>query len=969
MNDRNPSVSPAAPDERAGRSASIFPEVEFYDMSLEDAGPEQIQVPALEAELLPALERHRLIILAGPRDSEKLLVAKQLAWLLREQSREAGAPLRVVRWQRSSELIDLSEALDRHGGQQVFLFSDLEPRHLGGFDLRRLPAELERHSQYAIVTTESGLGEWSATPDWIEKAIYFDVDERLVTTEFLAETLLIRLQNTLPDELGGQIGIDRLDPEGRIAGHSVRGIARELGAVWRIHLFAVALSEQAEIQPAVVGELLEHLADERHATKVWFSDLSRRQQVLALSLVLFDGLLDDQMFAATENLVELAWRDRDPGFRHFEYYELDSMRAYFRGLAPATETAPVECRSAASREALLEVGWHLHRRKLLAAIPVLADLVRSSPGMAGRAALAASRSLQETPEPGGDRDLESRGEIGEADEELPDDERTDVGNYETTVFGEHLLRASRWHETGRWRDLYGNSLRNGLARERLAGALSELGRLSVGAIEPVLLDLARDRRLAVQSVVADALARWRTSGPGGEGDERLYRTLSAWRRESYQKSLARWRRRDRGAARSFARVRATIALTLSRASVYDRPNQLHERFVVLLRRLLRDRYALVRSRLRTDTVPLLLQSHLRQLEDLAWELIVPASDLREAAALGLAGAHRLRPEEVRPILLRWLERARDLPAPGGEGSRRARVLAILASTFGLIEPSREPDELTATEIFDVLRRLLAEEEVSAVRDAALESVSRQASRHLDRVEPELQATIAEVGVEERTILIDALTRVYLEERRELERGPDGDRDADAYRRIGGLVYPFWIESARPRTRLEIVLARWMDDASRLEAVQFAVDCLRRFTETKVDQKEAELRRKTPSDLSPEMPPAPEPAVAPRMEPAVPVRKRMRRLAFAGYVATWIVSPRDSSQRSILQAALPEILHRENEGSEADAEDASSRLLERLEEDRPKLARQLRWAARIYAARAPLAIALGVFLLFLVVLWV
>ena len=970
-------------------SRPLFAEQEFFEPSLFDAAPDRLYVPeVVEDQLLPVLERQHLILLGGQPDTDKLLFAKQLAWQLR--ARHTGTQeLGVRQWVPSASVVQISSALDRTHEPTVFLFPGLEPHHLSGYDLRRFHHDLGLHGHKAILTTDSPLETWSASPEYVERALWVDIDKQLLTSAFLTEELILRLreqQEHLPKGLGWPQNAPENDVLiGRL---SLSQVAKWLESPARIRSFVVGLTARSEVSEADVKDLLKNVADERRAVHHWFRSLAPRDQVLALGLALFDGLFDDQVFSSVETLMHEAWREWDPTLAHFDYHELERVRTYFRGFEQSCRSVRIECISDACRRHLLEVGWLLHRRRMCAALPVLESLARLSPGLP-RASQRLTEATSTEPadpdqaKPEVEEDGDDDGSVERLREQDGDGGRAEQNNSDTTdtKFTSSEASASRWLRSGRWRDIFGNNLRNGLMRDRLANTVSEIGRLSTDAVEPILIELASDSEVANQHIAADAIARWRVLDPDGDGDRRLSRLLAAWRSESFGKEWSQRLRQDASKADAFARVRATIALALSHASLYDPPNRLAPDLVALLEKLLADRNPTVMQRMRQDAVPLLLQSHLQQLDDLAWSQIVPRQDLLVSAAYGIARAHYLRPEQTKPILERWLERARQAPT-NTEDERRQRdhALAIVAYTYGLLIPDAVNNQAQGTyradEIFGTLCALLEQEPAPTVRTAALLALIRQAGTDFDAVAPYVHEAVQQLTLEERRLVIEQLVAMYLRQRHERSTN-DTEPPPDEYRFLRGLWQGLWIDSERPWTKVESVLDDWMHDFSRPVALQLAVECQDAFRRTLVERKECELREKAEKErASTEL----EVEIAELEERVV-----LRRLSFAGLLASMaslIIAPSWDRQR-VLQTALPEVLRRtEHQGPDLKLlrdlwnsgkpnwrqlfetktlkqlvgvpTEQSRQLIKRIGATDPTLARQLSTAVWIHRLRLPLA---------------
>src|SRR5690606_6158082 len=99
---------------------------------------------------------------------------------------------------------------------------------------------------------------------------------------------------------------------------------------------------------------------------------------LTIGLLFFDGLPDDQVFAALESLVSEAWRPADPLLSQFDYQDLDRLSAFFNLVDAGADGARIEMSSRQKRRDLLQAVWKLQRRKVLATLPALTAMIKRS---------------------------------------------------------------------------------------------------------------------------------------------------------------------------------------------------------------------------------------------------------------------------------------------------------------------------------------------------------------------------------------------------------------------------------------------------------------------------------------------------------------------------------------------------------------------------------------------------------------
>lgn len=843
---------------------SVLDDVQLHDADLEDAKPPKLESPPVTAFLRERLLQTRMLVLGGFDFKDKPLLARHLAWQLRETLGPGDDGWKVKEWNRPSKPLDPGETLRKLEGNAIVLFSGAEPYHLGQ-DLRRLHEAVLDHKHYAIVTTETAPSDWGLQKGDPEEALWHQLATRDVYgAEYLVSVLLLRLDemkkkmppNLLPDGLKSETSVFLQDL-------TVRDLAGRLGTPHHIFLFVHNLCGRAgEVDRKEIENLLEQLQGNRHGVRHWFRQLDPRRQLLSLGLAIFDGLFDDQVFAALERLVKETWRPRNPSFAQFEYHELSTVAPYFFGTERRPETARIESRDPLYRQVLLESAWELHRRCLLDSLPVLARLVTDS--------VPAEANGAESP-----KAKPSTPRKSDKSPSQPPLEET---------------RLSGWIPHSPERELFGSELRAGKLRHTLALALSRIGLLSLGAAEPFLLRLAADPRDDLKQVVALALGEWREDRVP-DHENQLFEVLHRWQEEAVGQQVTGDQAID-----GFAHVRATLALTIKFAAQHDGYNAMAPRLQKLFERLVEDHHPIVRERFREETIPLVVALHVQQLERFLRTEMVLQIDLLGALATGLAAACSLQPRVALPILDRWYKEARaaqPAASPGSEPSARETLLVAVILTYGNLDTSQIRDSLLPARIFGRLRTVLAEENHPFVRRAVLWAAILQARKNFSKATSLLQDLAGEIAIDERFALIRSLTAVYLEQREEFEGG-------DTHVWIEGRRYPLWTRSTRPRTEVEKILYRWATDARRPVAQQLAFESLASFLATDLDQKERELAARTEST---------EGTVLPRGEDPGGLRRgSLRPLPLLGFVAAYLATLKNRPFFPALRALLPELIH-------------------------------------------------------------
>jgi hypothetical protein len=855
---------------------NVAQETLFFEPDLEDVTPPAWTTTPRAEELARALAADRLIVLAGQDLDDKTMVARHLAWLLRER---LPGDVTVREWYRSSDPQKIETAFDP-AATTILLLPQVLPHNLGHRlgDLRRL---LQTRLHYTVITTEGTQEDWGIRKGSPDERLWHTLSwETYYGRSFLAGALVRELaerSTQLPEWVSGDLQETSL-----LAEHlSVQEAAARLKQPDRIRRFVEWLGTE-EASPRSLRAQIDQLGGDEAAIFQWYRRLEPAEQLFALSLALFDGLSDDQIFAAVEYLVDAAWRRTDPNLPLFDYRDLARVGAHFHLAEAGEDGARIETSSRKKREAILRAAWELQRRRLLAVVPALTRLIKQfSP------ADAADTAPPDNPA--------SRGNGFPA------------GRPETNG---HRL-GWRWKKTGKpetseddWRftqgpdrELFSSRRRAEQLQRSVIDSLSQIGLLSFEAVEASFLELAANGSSGVQTIVAKALAAWR-----GEGHhERLFRVLANWweigSRTTLPKALEN---RNVKHADPLTSIRATVALAVGYALQYDPPNRLGPEILGLFDLAVKDEQPAVRRRVREVTLPLAVASHLQQLEDHLLKRIGRDQEQMYAIAYGVSLAFTRDPEETLKTISEWHKRAMVEEERGPKNRRltfRDRLLSTVVLAYGYIrDPGREilpPQKIVAT-----LQSVLETETHPFIRAQAIMATGLQGSDHFELVAPILMELISEVTLQDRENVVSVFVRAYLKQREELDGG-DGEIES------GGKTYQVWLRSQRPPTAIESSLYQWLRDRKQPVARQIAAQTFAAFAATDLERKERSLGVRQEK----------KPVAAPRPAflPMTPIQRRLRLMSLFGYLTVLIGAP---LRRYLLWPVMAELLaiERRQEGA-------------------------------------------------------
>jgi hypothetical protein len=872
----------------------VVAESQFFETNLDEFSNGCWIEPPAARPLVEQLADDHLLILAGSLD-DKPQCARHLAYLLRQKLQGDGvdgsAPVEVREVCRGQDPQRIENAFAA-GTTTVLLLSSVSPVQLAGYTPSDLRSLLCERGGYALLTTNWTRKQWGIEAGGTEARLWHELSWEGYYGADLLAAYLIRLlagssipvpEGILPDTPGEPL---------LCVGLSVRKAVESLRTPGRVrHLARWLLAGHKEpLTRRLVEEQLAQLAGDLPAIGRWFRSFDARDQLLAVGLTLLDGLPEDLMFTGLEMLVETTWRDTDPQLPQFDHCDLAKFSAYFKEIETEGGAVRVQTDSRDRRQLILEVAWETQRRRLLASLPVLTEMIRWSV-IQQSAVSAASPAVEITgtedsvgvlrqgarqSRTGEQRQQKRHGQAGVSDQgggsvdapASPTTRQPAVAD----AFGRSQQDSSQLHQV-------------------LAEAFSLIGLLSVDVVRPHLLRLAADPAESVQQLVAGALAGWRRTAAEGE----LWKLLRVWWNDGCRVQEDSLVSRLVGHnADPWSAVRATVALIAGYAAQHDRANSLAPELYGLFEVLLQDRNLPVRRQVATIALPKVVAWHLVRLEPLLRTRGLQSEDLIPAVARGAAEAYAQRPEESLAVLDGWRSRARSAPrrhrtSPPGE---REKLLAAVARTYGYVVCDERRPLLRAATIVGKLRSILIEEPHPFVRLHAVLALEQLAARDFESLAQLLQDLVNQIWLRDRRLVVEVFTRIYLQQRTRL---PGGDELVQ----IGGRSYPIWIGAGRPLTRLEAVLYSWTLDESRPVVQQLAVDIFAALSKTAVERAEKELghRQRQPKD-----------ALKPASDKARRrAQSQVRSIPLLGRAALLLACPRRRRVRDIVRPLLAELI--------------------------------------------------------------
>ncbi|MBD2567788.1 IMS domain-containing protein [Anabaena lutea] len=824
-----------------GNQTVIQNEPKFVEANLEDFNSKNFPSPNhnIIRNYLETIYKKKLLILGGGADIDKADLARHVAWILKK--REEKCP--VLEWQRSSDPQSIDVKLQKAEESTIFILTEVSPQNVG-CALSKIQKVAASRKHFVLVTTDIPLASWNLSKD-IEDCWSEVSSDGLYNSDVLLRVLFQELHKLLEDSYIKNLLEAEPKPQTIMAGNlTFLAVAEQLKTPNIIARFVQRLEKEIEnnpIEQEIIETIIDEVTDNQKALNQWYYYiLNEREQLLALGLNFFDGLYNDQLFAALEKVVEQVWQKRNPSLRALDYCDLENLHNFFK-IDINTEESIIESGSGTQRRMLFKVAWKSHRRQIIAALIAIAELVKDS---------VANRSFKS--------------------------------------------------------ELYGNPDRRKLLRRVLGEAISDIGWISPAAVQDTLHQLASDEEIEVQNVAAYAMARWRK--PEYKHDQKLFEILHKWQNDQLFISQIKNLLTNKSEAQSHEPqdyIRATIALTVGYAALYDPPNELNSKLYDLLKKLSEDPNNLVRNRFCTHTLPMVVSLHFQQLRDMLREM-THHPDLIQAISFSLARAYRNYPPQVLHTLHSWQQAQ---PQPGQKVGNtpqppRENLLATVALAYGEIECDERVHPFTANQAFENLQKILKPEKHPLVRQAVIMAMGSQLRRNFEELKSKLLEVTTEITLKERDEVVSILTDIYLDQRRKLTGG-------DTEIEIENYYFEVWLETTkRPQTAVEKTILNWVKDDSKPLAQEIATQASISFA-LALEQAEAELIKQIKEARN-----SADEKIFSEVSSDPIIRDRLARGLYLDILVPWVVTIKKISYRLSIRNLLPEGLKHHQKSQES-----------------------------------------------------
>lgn len=726
----------------------------------------KVGLPPVVKQLVQHINSNRLLILRGEKGVDANEIARQCAWQLKNEpvDHPIANQVHVKEWKYRHSALSFEQFL-REKDPTIFVLPNVAPHHFQYTPLK-IRSALSKSNHYLLASTESNLQEWLPFSTEESKLYWFELSPKTAyPVEYLAD-LALELLRQASDKV--DLLVKQPASESTLNNSiSLQELCEKINTPHQLEMFALLLnSADSRMNAERIEELILQVDDRPSFLAERYQKLELHQQLLLIASILFNGLSEDQFFAASEFLLFDNWRQRNPQLPVFDYGDLDALKFAVNFTNSSNSFGRVELRDPTYQDILLKLIWHTNRRYLKVTLPLITRM-----------------ALDSIHNPASNAEL----------------------------YGEQVDREQLQVAIGQALSIIGILSLDSVEKYLLHLAADPNEEAQIIAA----VAMARWREQGEDTQLLNTLQRWQTEFQIRDFVLKFYQAAILAQNPGATPE-------DLPQEKGYEIVRQTVALTTAFAVLYDRPNTLSTQMVELIEDLASDSSAEVQLRFRGFTWLFAVSLHAFQLRNQIENVILNASFIT-TTAYGLVNSWQNDPKQTTGLLDHWWSDCHHMqitPADEWPPKWREAMLATLVCTYS-VALTAEKDQFTDFQLDTALRRIQTifedKSEHPFVRRFALWSLLDNTQESFSSVHQIWRQIIPTLSESECHELLQIMLTIYLEQRQDLEGG-------DVTIRVNGKEYPVWIDELRPVTHVEQVVRAWIKDVSNPLLQQFALEC-------------------------------------------------------------------------------------------------------------------------------------------------
>ncbi|HEV7424364.1 MAG TPA: hypothetical protein VGO21_04205, partial [Candidatus Paceibacterota bacterium] len=349
---------------------------EFSEINLEPYNRKNYLSPKFTSQLLTRIKEKKLIIVGGSYGFDKGAFVRHMASLLVDELTRVSAK----EWFYSSDYYSVFSLMQEEKSKSIFVLNQIAPQNVN-YNIAKLISIADDRSHFILISTDSPVEAWKL-PENIQREYWFEIPSSDLYEDSALTDLLCARLNKDREKIKFEFPGINFTGDSEIAfSLPVKDIAHKLQVPHKIELFHKLILQEREI-------LTKEIIDQKllSITKVtggeilnqWFHSLNNNEKIIALGVLLFDGLYDDQFFSAIRYVVNDYWHLRDDKLRVLDYCDLESVLNFYKLEMIDENKRILKSKFPNQRIELLKTVWYSHRRHLILVLPTLVNMIRNS---------------------------------------------------------------------------------------------------------------------------------------------------------------------------------------------------------------------------------------------------------------------------------------------------------------------------------------------------------------------------------------------------------------------------------------------------------------------------------------------------------------------------------------------------------------------------------------------------------------
>lgn len=729
------------------------------------------------------IQEHHVFILIGTPAVDKAAVAAHLAW---QFGVKHGRPL--LQWVRGSgdDARNVLNSIREVQNPSVILLDDISPQNIA-YDARRLIETATRGSHWIIASSQQAEEQWK---DVTSAHCLYRVPKQDITTVYDPDVILSALLEALTDEREHLPFLPpSLSPDTVLGGLKLGDISRALATPANIRRFLSWL-KQPNVKLASLSVEIERWKQDQLGESIiqWFErELKPHEQLIAIAMALLDGLLEDQFFVILDQIADAGWGKRHDELASLDYVDLKNMGGFFQW---GEETGYHELRGRFSenrqRGLLLEHALKHYRRHLTEALEVLERVVHDS------------FSYRE---------------------------------FLNTRHGFILYRTPE---------------RRRRLRDVITQSLTEISWQAMDVSETVLLRLATDPMIEVQSIAAQSISNWLNITPDAITPQ--LKLLSNWQNSASINQLMRLLAMITGQIDNTSDVdinalRGTVVLALGTILMRYPSGKYPEAAF----KQLSDMTSVVNSHIAKRVIqilPYLVVTHFHDRSEdtdtqrkinaqlIDWLTVLAQQRLLSMhVALSLTLVYTSYPDAVKEVIHKFGKMFDQAATSDDQKQAYAYGRATVAYYYGLISQVELDPSVNITHkqnhqaVLGILSNKRQNEQHPVVRQALLEAIWLHSQKSLgdDGLQSAVENAINNLDAQDFEVFVSLFVSTYIEQRKTMSGG-------DLHIPVREFTLWVWRNPLeRPLTKVEELMTRWLSHKEEKSQIRhIAAICLAVF---------------------------------------------------------------------------------------------------------------------------------------------